>query len=72
MKIDWSQPLEAYHDDGRVEAVELEAPVTFGGTNPDSMGDYWTSETGNDDIPICWSPRGEGYQGWNIRNMGAK
>lgn len=61
--IDWHQPLEAVHDDGRIARLRL--------LRIDHAGDGWTN---NGNIhrydELCWSPGGETeYEGWRIRNV---
>ena len=61
--IDWDAPLEAYHRDGRVVAVNLE----YG---PDRDGDYFTKP--KVDGEDSWLPDGRCWPGgnspWRIRN----
>lgn len=65
--IDWLKSIEAYHSDGRFVPVALSDKGFLGGPNPDSDGDYWTD--GNAIGVRCWSPEGEGFDGWNVRNV---
>jgi len=61
--VDWDAPLEAYHRDGRVVAVNLE----YG---PDRDGDYFTKP--KVDGEDSWLPDGRCWPGgnspWRVRN----
>lgn len=67
--VDWSRPIEAVHEDGRV------VPVDLGGerNNPDSQGDYYTIPSLRDGGPGIWRPDGTTWcgadRGWRIRNV---
>lgn len=68
MKVDWAQPLEAVHEDGRVLATRVRR-------GPDCYGDYWLTDfIGNypNHGQVCWDPNKKtGYGGWTIRNKPA-
>lgn len=73
--IDWTQPLEAVHEDGRVVPMWLSSENDLGNSNPDRSGDYYTySDAHGEDQWIWrpdgtpWLPRRERVQGWRIRN----
>jgi len=63
--VDWSRPIEAVHEDGRVVPTQ----VTEG---PDRDGDFWVKDpTGK--YPksgvLCCRPDGGDADGWRIRNV---
>jgi len=67
--VDWSRPIEAVHEDGRVVAVHL------GGEdeNPDKQGDHYTLPSLNGDAPGIWQRDGTSWMnadaGWRVRNV---
>lgn len=69
-EINWSQPIEAVHEDGSTIRLNLQAVKEFGGTNPDRGGDIWTQS-----IPpfpgdvMCWSAPHFTRRPWHIRNV---
>jgi hypothetical protein len=68
--IRWDQPIEAVHEDGRVQGVCLRQDMSC--SNPDGYGDYYTTGEfgGYDGI---WRPNGASWCGmtplWTIRNV---
>lgn len=68
-KINWSAPIEAVHEDGRVVGVHLGGEAE----NPDSAGDHYTLPSLNGDIAGIWRPDGSSWlgadPGWRIRNV---
>ena len=73
VSIDWSKPIEAYHEDGRVAEARPETiytPFNFksawsgkcGGRNVDAWTGHW-DDAGNPETPNCK---------WRIRNVSAK
>jgi len=69
--VDWSRPIEAVHEDGRVMAVSLRTDVA----NPDHEGDYVISIEGRDQVGGFDTFRPDGLawshpnSGWRIRNV---
>lgn len=73
--VDWTKPIEAVHEDGRVQSVVFvdydEEKGSAG--KPDESGDYYTSAVDGTIIDIAiWYPDGstwaENSPGWRIRN----
>lgn len=64
--VDWSRPIEAVHEDGRVVSVALEATYP----QPDRDGDY-TLQIGSLDGNDVYRPDGSSWGGgkWLIRNV---
>ena len=70
-KVDWTKPLEAVHEDGRVVALEADKYYGF----PDGDGDYCTKGSNMEGLPIAWKADGQPWckmpeiAGWRIRNV---
>lgn len=74
--IDWSKPIEAVHEDGRVVPVSFVDYNGIDGTSgvPDAVGDRYTNdpqdEVGRTGI---WLPSGEAWssdrRSWHLRNV---
>jgi len=65
MSIDWSKPLECYHEDGRVEPVIREESPT---------AEKWiVTDHSRPHIPTVWNNDGTPWMkkddGWTIRNV---
>jgi len=71
-QLDWSKPIEAVHEDGRVVPVALRKWHRGGQMHdsPDDDGDYYT--TGNFEWSAVWNADGRHWMGegrWRIRNV---